>query len=128
MKSTSGRNTEFIPGSHRFNLVQNGITNSEALNVWCSKQQTIKINCKPGDVCIFHGYTIHRGVELNSENNEINEINDNNENNEINEINEINDNKIDGMINEYFSADLLYAVYKKNWYNDEPEDNFVSSF
>jgi len=96
MQASQGRNTEFILGSHRINLVQNGIANSDALNEWCKKQKTIKINCKPGDVCIFHGYTIHRGVEFNSVSRNIDS-----------------------------NTDLLYAVYKKNWYNDEPEDNFV---
>jgi hypothetical protein len=96
MKATSGRNTEFIPGSHRVNLAQQGITNADALSIWCGKQPTIKLNCKPGDVCIFHGYTIHRGIESNF---------------------------ADGDTNEQSS--LLYAVYKKNWYNDEPEDNYL---
>ena len=23
------------------------------------------------------------------------------------------------------NSDLIYAVYKKNWYNDEPADNYL---
>jgi hypothetical protein len=96
MQASHGRNTEFIVGSHRINLAQQGITNSDELNHWCHNQKKIKINCKPGDVCIFHGYTIHRGVELDNDTRDI----------------------VSGN-------ELLYAVYKKNWYNDEPEDNFI---
>ena len=103
MQSTSGRNTEFIPGSHRINLAKQGITNSNTLNEWCSKQETIKLNCKPGDVCIFHGYTIHRGVESNNAEQGSPRKNNNSDN-----------------------SDLLYAVYKKNWYNDEPADNYLT--
>jgi len=102
MQTTRGRNTEFIPGSHRVNLAaHHNITNAEALSIWCSGQKTIKLNCKPGDVCIFHGYTIHRGIETNNEDQETAQ-------------NHKSDN-----------SGLLYAVYKKNWYNDEPEDNYV---
>jgi len=24
------------------------------------------------------------------------------------------------------NSDMLYAVYKKNWYNDEPADNYIA--
>lgn len=93
MHSHSGRNTEFILGSHRINLADHGINNTENLNTWCSKQKTIRLDCKKGDVCIFHGYTIHRGVESN--------------------------------IEDESNTKLLYSVYKKNWYNDEPADNYL---
>lgn len=102
MQTTSGRNTEFIPGSHRVNLAEQDITNADDLSIWCSGQKTIKLNCKPGDVCIFHGYTIHRGVESNNV-----------------EQKSLSNYKSD-------NSDLLYAVYKKNWYNDEPADNYIA--
>lgn len=98
MQTSSGRNTEFIPGSHCINLAERKIKNADELSIWCNKQPTIKLNCKPGDICIFHGYTIHRGIESNIAN-------------------------VDADNNE--QSNLLYAVYKKNWYNDEPMDNYL---
>lgn len=102
VQASSGRNTEFIPGSHRVNLAEQGITNADALSIWCSGKETIKLNCNPGDVCIFHGYTIHRGMESNNA-----------------EQGPSQNHKSD-------NSDLLYAVYKKNWYNDEPADNYIA--
>lgn len=101
MQVRHGRNTEFILGSHRVNLAEQNITNADELSIWCSTQPTIKLNCKRGDVCIFHGYTIHRGIESNNE---------------------------DMNLNKKYNQDsgLLYAVYKKNWYNDEPMDNYLA--
>jgi len=104
MQATNGLNTEFIPGSHRVSLAEQNITNADDLSIWCSVQKTIKLNCKPGDVCIFHGYTIHRGVESNNAEQGSPRKNNNSDN-----------------------SDLLYAVYKKNWYNDEPSDNYIAS-
>jgi hypothetical protein len=89
----SGRTTEFITQSHKLNLEELGINNIETLNSWCEKQNDskIKLVCKAGDVCIFHGYTIHRGLGTNTTNN----------------------------------PRIIYAVYKKNWYNDEPKNNYL---
>jgi hypothetical protein len=87
-----GRTTEFILGSHRINLFANGICNNADLEKWCNNDDIAryKLDCKAGDVCIFHGYLIHRGL----------------------------DSRMEGIR-------VCYAVYKKNWYNDEPEENYI---
>jgi hypothetical protein len=92
--NSSGRTTEFILGSHRVNLRENNITNMTELDKWCNNGvvRKYKLECKAGDVCIFHGYLIHRGLDFSNMNG---------------------------------SVRVCYAVYKKNWYNDEPEENYV---
>lgn len=92
---SSGRTTEFILGSHKVNLILNHVRNTDDLNKWCETSYArYRLNCKAGDVCIFHGYLVHRGI--------------------------------DSLIPASGKpARICYAVYKKNWYNDEPEDNYV---
>lgn len=90
--------TEFILESHKINLTKKNITNTEKLLEWIKndvpERYIPKLNV--GDICIFHGYTIHRGLNINNLSP--------NENNS--------------------KRDLLYIVCKKNWYNDEPTDNY----
>jgi hypothetical protein len=95
MDIESGRSTEFIKGSHKLNLEALGIDNLDKLNTWCDNQNNSKINliCNKGDICIFHGYVSHRGI--------------------------------DNLVNfDKKHTRILYAVFKKNWYNDEPENNY----
>lgn len=88
--------TEFILGSHKLHLAENGIINAGSLNNWCmEKDKTGKIfrlNCKAGDVCLFNGFTIHRGLG--------------------------------SILAKTEPRHLIYVVFKKNWYNDEPENNY----
>jgi hypothetical protein len=59
----SARSTEFILGSHKLNLQSLGISNRNTLNTWCNTNPCkYKLQCNKGDVCIFHGYLIHRGT------------------------------------------------------------------
>lgn len=59
--------TEFISGSHKINLSQNKITDGEKLLEWAD-QMSITRKIKPelhsGDIILFHGYTIHRGLHI----------------------------------------------------------------
>ena len=86
--------TEFILGSHKTNLSRMNITNNKELCNWINKNNALKYTptLNSGDICIFHGYTIHRGL-FNYHDNDRN---------------------------------MLYIVFKKNWYNDEPIDNMTN--
>lgn len=88
--------TEFILGSHKLHLAENGIIDKESLNSWCKKKEKtgeiFRLNCKAGDVCLFNGFTIHRGRG--------------------------------SILAKTEPRHLMYAVFKKNWYNDEPENNY----
>jgi ectoine hydroxylase-related dioxygenase (phytanoyl-CoA dioxygenase family) len=100
----SGRSTEFILGTHKLNLAEHNIHNTEDFNKFykqCTDNEipeyaSYKLECEPGDICIFHGYLIHRGIG--------------NCNNYVNQLTA--------------NTRICYAVYKKNWYNDEPEANY----
>lgn len=97
-QETGGRTTEFILGSHRVNLVkEHGIRNAADLDAWCNHTNRVRcqLRCKAGDVCIFHGYLVHRGIDT---------------------VLGIGNGK---------KTRLCYAVYKKNWYEDEPEGNYI---
>ena len=82
--------TEFILGSHKINLSKMNITTNKQLCDWIDKNNNLcyvpKLNI--GDICIFNGYCVHRGLFTNK--------------------------KIRNMV---------YCVFKKNWYNDEPNEN-----
>lgn len=85
------RTTEFILGSHHVNLNAKGIHNIKDLEKYYENGiARYKLKCKAGDVCIFHGYLIHRGLDTCIDN-----------------------------------VRICYAVFKKNWYNDEPEENYI---
>jgi len=85
--------TEFILGSHKTNLSRMNITTNNNLDNWINENPTKryipKLNI--GDICLFHGYTIHRGL-----------------------YNSLSNNR-----------NMLYIVFKKNWYNDEPTENMA---
>ena len=85
--------TEFVLGSHKTNLSRMNITTNNNLDKWINentdKRYIPKLNI--GDVCLFHGYTIHRGLFNSMRNN----------------------------------RNMLYIVFKKNWYNDEPTENMA---
>ena len=82
--------TEFILGSHKIILSKMNITTNKQLCEWIDNNSELKYAPKLniGDICIFHGYTIHRGL-FNYNNN----------------------------------RNMIYCVFKKNWYNDEPVEN-----
>lgn len=57
--------TEFISGSHKINLSALNITNTEQFNLWIDqldRSQFITPELNIGDIVIFNGYTIHRGL------------------------------------------------------------------
>lgn len=59
--------TEFILGSHKTNLTNMKIDNYNKLQNWIDTNtntnlQTFAPSLDIGDICIFHGYTIHRGL------------------------------------------------------------------
>ena len=85
--------TEFILGSYKTNLSRMNIITNNNLDKWINenpdKRYIPKLNI--GDVCLFHGYTIHRGLYNHTRNN----------------------------------RNMLYIVFKKNWYNDEPTENMA---
>jgi hypothetical protein len=85
--------TEFILGSHKTNLSEMNITTNKQLCEWIDKNNDIQYvpELNIGDICIFHGYTIHRGL-----------------------FNHANTNR-----------NMIYCVFKKNWYNDEPIENYL---
>ena len=85
--------TEFILGSHKTNLSKMNIKTNKQLCEWINKNNDIQYapELNIGDICIFHGYTIHRGL-----------------------FNHTNTNR-----------NMIYCVFKKNWYNDEPIENMI---
>lgn len=100
---TSG-GTEFVIGSHKINISElglggkEGIENISRLENWITSLADDMRYCPEldvGDIVIFHGYTIHRGIAISSE------------------------------LNNQTSRDAIYIVAKKNWYNDEPSENYV---
>jgi hypothetical protein len=57
--------TEFILGSHNILLSEMKIDNYKKLNTWIDNidnKQRFTPTLDIGDICIFHGYTIHRGL------------------------------------------------------------------
>jgi hypothetical protein len=86
--------TQFILDSHKINLSKMNITNNDKLNKWINenKHKIYTPKLKVGDICLFHGYTIHRGLFNYSSN----------------------------------TRNLIYIVIKKNWYNDEPTENYIN--
>jgi hypothetical protein len=88
--------TEFILGSHKTNLSEKHIDNYKKLQQWIdnNNKQKFAPSLNIGDICIFHGYTIHRGL-----------------------FNNISEHR-----------DMLYIVCKKNWYNDEPIENYNENY
>jgi hypothetical protein len=97
--------TEFIVESHKINLTNKNITNTEKLLEWIQndtpERYIPKLNI--GDICIFYGYTIHRGLCINDIDSEIIQRSD---------------------LKKDLKRDMLYIVCKKNWYNDEPTENY----
>jgi len=92
-KSNGG--TEFVIGSHKSNLTNMNIDNYQKLQNWINTDANKFVpELDVGDICIFHGYTIHRGL-----------------------YNKISENR-----------DMLYIVCKKNWYNDEPIENYNEQY
>jgi ectoine hydroxylase-related dioxygenase (phytanoyl-CoA dioxygenase family) len=92
--------TEFVTGSHKFNLRENNIDTKEKVIAWCDKQDLLgnvkSIALKSGSVCVFDGLTIHRGRAAKVERDH--------------------------------QRLMIYAVFKKNWYNDEPESSYTQKF
>lgn len=62
--------TEFIKGSHKMNLSELDIRNKETLETWIQSRNELLVSpiLKAGDVCIFNGFTIHRGAGRNVNN------------------------------------------------------------
>jgi hypothetical protein len=64
--------TEFILKSHTLSLSRHNIINQETLcnfidhQCEMNKNFTIKPILKKGDMCIFHGYVLHRGLSIHS--------------------------------------------------------------
>lgn len=85
--------TEFILGSHKINLSDKNIDSNKKLLYWIDNEKPFR--CAPtlniGDICIFNGYTIHRGL-----------------------YNQLTNKR-----------NMLYIVFKKNWYSDEPSENYI---
>jgi len=98
--------TEFILESHKMNLTNKNITNTEELLEWIKnntpERYIPKLNI--GDICIFHGYTIHRGLDIT--------------------ISSSNESDTNTNVAGITKRDMLYIVCKKNWYNDEPTENY----
>jgi hypothetical protein len=97
--------TEFILESHKLNLTNKNITNTEKLLEWIQNDTPERYipTLNVGDICIFHGYTIHRGLGINAFDSE----------------------RIPGRdLGRDLRRDMLYIVCKKNWYNDEPTENY----
>ena len=53
--------TEFVLGSHHVNLSALGLTTAEAIADWADTQPQFEATCRAGSICLFHGYTLHRG-------------------------------------------------------------------
>lgn len=58
--------TEFIIGSHKLNLIENNIKDTKILEQWINDNNELLVspNLKVGDVCVFNGFTIHRGAGM----------------------------------------------------------------
>jgi hypothetical protein len=85
--------TEFILASHKINLSNMNINSNKKLLYWIETEKPKRYapTLNVGDICIFNGYTIHRGL-----------------------YNQLSNNR-----------NMLYIVFKKNWYNDEPTENYI---
>ena len=53
--------TEFVPGSHKFDFAGHNIGTPEKVKAWADTQPRRIPAVKAGSVCIFHGFTLHRG-------------------------------------------------------------------
>lgn len=60
--SASDGPTEFVVGSHRFNFTENGVLSAEQVESWAETQPRATGTMPAGSACIFHGYTLHRGL------------------------------------------------------------------
>ena len=88
--------TEFILASHKINLSNMNINSNKKLLYWIDNEKPDRYapTLNVGDICIFSGYTIHRGL-----------------------YNQLSNNR-----------NMLYIVFKKNWYNDEPTENYNETY
>jgi ectoine hydroxylase-related dioxygenase (phytanoyl-CoA dioxygenase family) len=55
--------TEFLPGSHKINLRNIGITNIDQLDSWANTQQSVVTSLSMGSAVLFDGWTVHRGTK-----------------------------------------------------------------
>jgi len=96
INESTGGSTEFILGSHN-----KPISNQTELDNYITEQTLNKQSYIPdlnlGDIVVFLGNTIHRGLS--------------------HRLSNINTEK-------QLSRKMLYIVCKKTWYNDEPESNY----
>ena len=93
--------TEFVLGSHRVNLGALGLTTTESVADWAQTQPRLEATMKVGSVCVFGGHTLHRGAPVT-----------------------VLSADADGTHSR--TRELLYIGFKKNWYQSEPDVNFLS--
>lgn len=96
--------TEFMLGSHKYNFTANGVDSIEKLNSWCEENQNLEgrskcVSLKRGDICIFNGLTLHRGRSIAGANPVV-------------------------PASASASRHMMYGVYSKNWYAEDPELNY----
>lgn len=103
--------TEFICGSHRVNLVASGIDSKEKLALWAEEQRekglVRAVALKAGSLCVFNGSIVHRGAAATSLS-----------------IPRGGPERCEDRGQSM--RPMIYAVCKKNWYNDEPSENYQS--
>lgn len=101
--------TEFVAGSHKVNLVAGeGVDSREKLAAWAEQRRAEgrvhSVALKAGSICVFHGLTVHRGRAAEA--------------------------AVSASSSTVAASDatdaaarmrpMIYGVFKKNWYDDEP--------
>jgi len=90
--------TEFLLGSHKLSLTKERILTEEKLSMCCDEMRTRgrirTVALKAGSICVFNGAVIHRGRAARHE---------------------------AGLKEAQTDRKLIYGVFKKHWYDDEPE-------
>ena len=107
--------TEFIVGSHKVNLVASGIDNKERLIEWaeaCRSQGKVhSVALKAGSICVFHGLTVHRGRAVDRLLQAQHAVTP-----AAAAAGEQGKNS-----SSWNMRPMIYGVFKKNWYEDEPD-------
>lgn len=105
--------TEFVCGSHRVDLVASGLDSKEKLVAWCESQRSQgkvrSVALRAGSLCVFSGYVVHRGKAAATT------TATTTTSPPSPSPSESSSKKMRPMV---------YAVCKKNWYNDEPLENY----
>ena len=107
--------TEFCLGSHKANLGALGITTREGVEAWAEGQPKLEATMRAGSICLFHGFTLHRGGPITARQSSSSSSSSSSSDGSV---------AATGGGGGRRSRDVLYYGFTKNWYNAEPRVDY----